>query len=181
MTAPERTPTRVAIVSPDPAERQALGEVLREADDVDVLAWADSPGSLIDLGSRVDVCLCSAEPAPGDAARLRELGCAVVVDRGDPVAAVRTARIGTAPDGRGRPALSSRQRDVLAAYVSSSDLLPTVARRLGMDPETMKTHLRRIRAKYAHAGRPAPTRRDLYVRAVEDEVLPPPSGRPRGQ
>jgi hypothetical protein len=45
----------------------------------------------------------------------------------------------------------------------------------GIDPETLKTHLRRIRAKYREVGRPAPTRRDLYVRAIEDGLLPPPS------
>jgi RNA polymerase sigma-70 factor (ECF subfamily) len=72
------------------------------------------------------------------------------------------------------PALSPRQREVLVAYVGGSDLLPVVARALGMDRETLKTHLRRIRAKYADAGRPAPTRRDLYVRAVEDGLVPPP-------
>jgi hypothetical protein len=44
-----------------------------------------------------------------------------------------------------------------------------------MDEETLKTHLRRLRAKYRSAGRPAPTRRDLYVRAIEDGLLPPPS------
>jgi DNA-binding CsgD family transcriptional regulator len=44
-----------------------------------------------------------------------------------------------------------------------------------MDLETLKTHLRRIRVKYRAVGRPAPTRRDLYVRAVEDGLLPPPS------
>jgi hypothetical protein len=49
------------------------------------------------------------------------------------------------------------------------------ARSLGMDQETFKTHLRRIRVKYRAVGRPAPTRRDLYVRAVEDGPLPPPS------
>jgi DNA-binding CsgD family transcriptional regulator len=64
---------------------------------------------------------------------------------------------------------------VLIAYVSSGDLLPTIARRLGMDPETVKTHLRRVRAKYAEVGRPAPTRRDLYARAMEDGLLAPPS------
>jgi len=73
------------------------------------------------------------------------------------------------------PALSRRQRDVLVAYASGNQLLPVVARRLGMDVETLKTHLRRVRAKYRSAGRPAPTRRDLYVRAVEDGLLPPPS------
>jgi hypothetical protein len=40
-----------------------------------------------------------------------------------------------------------------------------------MAPETVKTHLRRIRCKYEEAGRSAPTRRDLYVRAVEDGLL----------
>lgn len=79
-----------------------------------------------------------------------------------------------APEKR-RPTLSPRQRDVLVAYASGNELLPVVARRLGMDEETLKTHLRRLRAKYRSAGRPAPTRRDLYVRAVEDGLVPPPS------
>jgi DNA-binding CsgD family transcriptional regulator len=73
------------------------------------------------------------------------------------------------------PALSPRQRDVLAAYASGNEVLPVVARRLGMDEETLKTHLRRLRVKYRAVGRPAPTRRDLYVRAVEDGLVPPPS------
>lgn len=70
--------------------------------------------------------------------------------------------------------LSPRQVEVLIAYGAGNDLLDVVARRLGMFPETLKTHLRRIRQKYREAGRPAPTRRDLYVRAVEDGLLPPP-------
>ncbi|NYJ05826.1 response regulator transcription factor [Petropleomorpha daqingensis] len=74
-----------------------------------------------------------------------------------------------------RPKLSARQRDVLIAYAAGNQLMPAVARSLGMDQETLKTHLRRIRVKYREVGRPAPTRRDLYVRAVEDGLLPPPS------
>ena len=62
-----------------------------------------------------------------------------------------------------------------AAYAPHNDLLPVVARRLGMDQETLKTHLRRSRAKYREVGRPAPTRCDLYVRALEDGLVPPPS------
>ena len=46
-----------------------------------------------------------------------------------------------------------------------------------INPETLKTHLRRIRLKYEQVGRPAPTRRDLYVRAIEDGLLPPPTAR----
>jgi DNA-binding CsgD family transcriptional regulator len=74
-----------------------------------------------------------------------------------------------------RPKLSPRQRDVLVAYAAGNGLMSAVARSLGINPETLKTHLRRVRAKYRAVGRPAPTRRDLYVRAVEDGLLPPPS------
>lgn len=79
------------------------------------------------------------------------------------------------PTGLTRPRLTDRQREVLVAYAAGSELLGVVARRLGMNPETLKTHVRRIRAKYQQAGRPAPTRRDLYVRAVQDGLVPPPS------
>ena len=74
-----------------------------------------------------------------------------------------------------RPRLSRRQQEVLVAYAAGNALMPAVARSLGIDQETLKTHLRRIRGKYRAVGRPAPTRRDLYVRAVEDGLLPPPS------
>jgi hypothetical protein len=74
-----------------------------------------------------------------------------------------------------RPKLSQRQQDVLVAYAAGNELMSVVARRLGLQQETLKTHLRRIRAKYQELGRPAPTRRDLYVRAVEEGLLPPPS------
>ncbi len=174
MTTTQRI--RVAIVAPDPDERDVLAKALRASPELDVRAWADSLEPLLVLGTRADVCVYAHEPTAAEAATLRELGWAVVVDSSDPVAAVHRARTATPPPAVRRPTLSARQHDVLLAYVSSSDLLPTVARRLRMDPETTKTHLRRIRAKYAQAGRPAPTRRDLYVRAVEDGLLPPPSG-----
>lgn len=180
MTSQERRSTgvRVAVVAADAAVREALRSALATAADLDVVAWSDSPEALVALGTRADVCLCATAPPDEHVARLRERGVAVVVvEDGDPLAAVRAAGVAGPQQGVRRPKLSGRQRDVLAAYASGNDLLPTVARRLGMDPETVKTHLRRIRIKYADAGRPAPTRRDLYVRAVEDGLLPPPSGR----
>ena len=165
----------VVVLAGDPDQRAALGQALRAAPDIDVLAWADSAEPLAVLGTRADVALCGSPPSAEDSARLHALGCSVAVDDGDPVAAVRTA-CAAGPGGVVRPRLSTRQREVLVAYVSSNDLLPTVARQLGMDPETMNTHLRRIRAKYGVTGRPAPTRWDLYRRAVEDGLLKPPSG-----
>jgi DNA-binding CsgD family transcriptional regulator len=174
-----RARVRVAVVAADKEQREAWCAALAAAADVEVVAWADAPDSLLVLGTRADVCLCAAPPPADDAARLGDRGCRMVVASGDPLPAVQQA----VRDGRGtaavrKPSLAPRQREVLVAYVSSSDLLPTVARSLGMDPETLKTHLRRVRAKYTEVGRPAPTRHDLYVRAVEDGLLAPPSGRP---
>jgi DNA-binding CsgD family transcriptional regulator len=179
MTTPDSRPTRIriAIVASDSSARQALGNVFRDVAGLDVFAWSDSVESLIELGTRADVCVCATAPPAEQLARLRDNGVAVVVVDGDPVAAVRAAVSAGPGPGVQRPKLSDRQRDVLIAYASTNDLLPTVARRLGMDPETVKTHLRRIRAKYGDVERPAPTRRDLYVRAVEDGLLPPPTGR----
>jgi len=39
--------------------------------------------------------------------------------------------------------------------------------------ETAKQYVGRVREKYARAGRAAPTKLDLYYRAVEDGHLPP--------
>ena len=168
---------RVAVAVHDASSRQALVTALRSSPLLDVVAWADSPAPLLVLGTRADVCLCDESPPGEDAARLARQGCVVAVQDGDPVTTVlnAVARRSVAPGNFRRPSLSARQREVLIAYVSSGDLLPTIARRLGMDPETVKTHLRRVRAKYAEVGRPAPTRRDLYARAMEDELLAPPS------
>lgn len=49
-----------------------------------------------------------------------------------------------------------------------------MARQLGVSRETVLDHVRHIRVKYSDAQRPAPTKVDLYRRAVEDGVLPPP-------
>ncbi|MGY1601451.1 hypothetical protein [Geodermatophilus sp. SYSU D00815] len=170
-------PSRVAVVADDAADRRCLTASLRRVPGAEVVAWAEDAEVLLVLGSRVDACVFAAAPAEAWAARLRQRGISLVVlPRGaDPVEVLRSEL----QVGRGgllrRPRLAPRQREVLVAYVSGSDLLPTVARELGMDRETLKTHLRRIRAKYAEVGRPAPTRRDLYVRAVEDGLVPPPA------
>jgi DNA-binding CsgD family transcriptional regulator len=169
---------RIAVVAADSAARDALRAAVSRVPGAEVVAWSERIGHLFVLGTRLDVVVCASAPERVDAGRLRQRGTAVVVAGGgtDPAEALRTelARGPAGPAVR-RPRLAPRQREVLVAYVAGSDLLPTVARELGMDPETLKTHLRRIRLKYAEVGRPAPTRRDLYVRAVEDGLVPPPA------
>jgi len=51
-----------------------------------------------------------------------------------------------------------------------------VAYSLGIATPTVDDYITRIRAKYERVGRPAHTKIDLYRRAVEDGILPPPIG-----
>lgn len=145
-------PLPVMVVGRDADSRGRLVRALAGTPGVRVVGWAEEAASLPALGS------CSP--------------LLVVLREGrDTAAPPSSGRVASCAPSAG---LSPRQRDVLAAYATGNELLAVVARRLAMGPETMKTHLRRIRSKYEAAGRPAPTRRDLYVRAVEDGILPPP-------
>lgn len=69
--------------------------------------------------------------------------------------------------------LSPKEQEVLAHY-ASGDKSVAVANRAGLSSSTVAEYVRRIRHKYAMAGRPAHTKVDLYKRAVEDGILPPP-------
>lgn len=69
--------------------------------------------------------------------------------------------------------LSPKEQEVLALYASGEKSV-TVASRAGLSAGTVSEYIRRIRSKYAMAGRPAPSKVDLYKRAVEDRLLPRP-------
>ncbi|WP_433208441.1 response regulator [Nocardia sp. CA-107356] len=75
--------------------------------------------------------------------------------------------------------LSPRQEEVLTLY-ASGEKASRVARLTGLSEQTVNDYLGRIRQKYADAGRPAPTKTDLYKRAVEDGWLPVPERHQRG-
>ena len=70
----------------------------------------------------------------------------------------------------GRIRLSNRENEVLVAWFQTESK-ELVAKRLHITPATVRTHLQRARAKYAAAGRPAPTKSALLARAVEDGIL----------
>jgi len=69
--------------------------------------------------------------------------------------------------------LSPKEQQVLALYASGEKSV-TVAHRTGLSTNTVSEYVRRIRTKYAIAGRPAHTKIDLYKRAVQDGILPSP-------
>ncbi|GAA1479912.1 response regulator transcription factor [Gordonia sinesedis] len=67
--------------------------------------------------------------------------------------------------------LSPQLQRVLALY-ASGETAASVSDALGVTPETVSVYLKRIRQRYADAGRPTRTKVDLYKRAIEDGWLP---------
>jgi two-component system, NarL family, nitrate/nitrite response regulator NarL len=77
-------------------------------------------------------------------------------------------------DAASRPTLSNQEMRALQLYATGLPM-KSVARKMAISEETVKQYLGRVRAKYALSGRAAPTKLELYYRAVEDGHLPPPS------
>lgn len=73
------------------------------------------------------------------------------------------------PDAR----LSAQEESVLAMFATGLKT-QSVASALGIAVGTVEDYVRRIRSKYARVGRAAPTKIDLYKRAIEDGFLPIP-------
>jgi two-component system, NarL family, nitrate/nitrite response regulator NarL len=85
----------------------------------------------------------------------------------------RLATIFATDDAADRPALSQQETRALQLYATGMPL-KSVARKMTISEATVKQYLARVRQKYALAGRAAPTKLELYHRAVEDGHLPPP-------
>lgn len=69
--------------------------------------------------------------------------------------------------------LSPQESRVLQLFADGQKS-QAVADALHITVGTLEDYVRRIRSKYERAGRPAPTKIDLYKRAVEDGLLPGP-------
>jgi two-component system, NarL family, nitrate/nitrite response regulator NarL len=85
----------------------------------------------------------------------------------------RLAYIFATDDAADGPTLSHQERRALQLYATGLPM-KSVARKMTISEETVKQYLGRVREKYALAGRAAPTKLELYYRAVEDGHLPPP-------
>ena len=70
----------------------------------------------------------------------------------------------------GRANLAPREKEVLIAWfrTESKDV---VARQLQIAPTTVRTHLQRVRAKYAAVGRTATKKAALVARAIQDGIV----------
>jgi two-component system, NarL family, nitrate/nitrite response regulator NarL len=83
----------------------------------------------------------------------------------------RLAYIFATDDAPDRPILSPQETRALRLYATGMPM-KSVARRMSLSEETVKQYVGRVREKYARAGRAAPTKLELYYRAVEDGHLP---------
>ena len=70
----------------------------------------------------------------------------------------------------GRPSLAAREKEVLVAWFQTESK-ELVGNRLFISPATVRTHLQRIRLKYAAVGRPATTKAALVARAIQDGLI----------
>jgi DNA-binding NarL/FixJ family response regulator len=68
----------------------------------------------------------------------------------------------------------SGQEQLVLEHLANGLKAIAIGYELGIATATVDDYIRRIRAKYQRLGRPAHTRIDLYKRAVEDGILPPP-------
>jgi two-component system nitrate/nitrite response regulator NarL len=84
----------------------------------------------------------------------------------------RLAYILATDDAADRPALSPQETRALQLYATGMPI-KSVAKKMTISDDTAKQYLGRVREKYARAGRAAPTKLELYYRAVEDGHLPP--------
>lgn len=85
-----------------------------------------------------------------------------------PPQAWRPLPVGAAP--LAKPRLSDGEKTALTLYADGRTT-GQVAREMGVQYETAKTYLRRVREKYGKVGRPTSSRADLIRRAAEDGYL----------
>lgn len=69
-----------------------------------------------------------------------------------------------------RPQLSAREKEVLIAWLRTDSKI-AVGQQLYITAATVRTHIQRIREKYDSAGRPAPSKAALTVRAIQDRII----------
>lgn len=93
--------------------------------------------------------------------------------RGEPVASTEWAAAIDGDPLLADAGLSARESEVLSMYAAGAKT-QLVASRTGLSESTVLDYIRRVRSKYARAGRPANTKVELYQRAIEDGLLPAP-------
>jgi DNA-binding NarL/FixJ family response regulator len=178
------TATTVAALLEGPG--RAAHVVLLDLDLADGTTVERNVAAILEAGPAVLVLSVSANPAAVRAAM--RAGALGYVLKNEPTPQIRAAIEAVAAgeawisphlayilatdDAADRPLLSPQETRVLQLYATGMPM-KSVARKMVIGEETAKQYLSRVREKYARAGRAAPTKLELYYRAVEDGHLPP--------
>lgn len=145
---------------------------------------AENVHALLDMG--LPILIHSVADRPAAVREALAAGASGVISKAartdDVIAAIRTIASGEALENLewagavegdhafADAALSPREREVLRLYAAGLPL-KVVADRLGIAYSTAKENITRIRLKYVDVGRPAPTKVDLLLRAMEDGLV----------
>ncbi|WP_341729667.1 response regulator transcription factor [Brooklawnia sp.] len=153
-----------------------LGDGSRPADNVRVLASKGIPVLVYTSGDQPQLIREAGRAGAMGMVRKTErpkkiLEAIASVLRGEVAATTDWAVAIDADDEFVSAALTDREMQVLALY-ASGETAERVAQQLFISRETVLDHIRRIRTKYAAIDRPAPSKLDLYRRAVEDGIIP---------
>jgi DNA-binding NarL/FixJ family response regulator len=191
---------RLGLIDDHPAVMLGAASVLDAQPDMTVAATAATVSELLAGAPELhlvllDLALADGSTVADNVTRLREAGIPVLAYTGaeQPALLRAAARAGAADAVRSvldggvaasadwaaalehdenftSARLSPREREVLALY-AAGETADRVASALFISRETVSDHIRRIRQKYAGVDRAAPTKVDLYRRAVEDGLV----------
>ena len=191
-----RTADRIRRAAPDLDVALTAGTWLElvhsAAFPTDVVLLDVQPGEPVSIAARIRTCraagtrvvVLSAADDRSVEEQARSAGATAVLPKATPtddlIAAVRRSGAGDDADGPRtwrpaaealqRPRLSGGEEIALRLYAGGASV-KEVAAELGVQYETAKTYLRRIREKYARVDRPAGRRVELIARATEDGYL----------
>lgn len=153
-----------------------LGDDTSMEDNVAALVEADSQVVIVSENPTPTVVRQAARAGalgdvPKSAAAAEMIEAIRDVQRGEAYMSQALALALLAEDAHARPKLSRQELQTLQLYAGGIPL-KSVARRLAISQGAVKSYVDRIRQKYQKVGRAAPTKIDLYQRAVEDGYLP---------
>ncbi len=153
-----------------------LGDGSQPADNIRTLTSRDIPALVYTSGDQPHLIREAGRAGAMGMVRKTEqpqkiLAAIVAILRGEVAATIDWASAIDADNEFVSASLTDREMEVLALY-ASGETAERVARHLFISRETVLDHIRRIRAKYTAIDRAAPSKLDLYRRAVEDRIIP---------
>jgi DNA-binding NarL/FixJ family response regulator len=176
--AAERSPADVVVLDLTLGDGTTVAENVRrlvgDGSSVLIHSVADRPAAVREaLSSGAAGIVSKASPI------YEVIGAVLTVARGELLNNVEWASAVEGDREFANAQLSAREREVLRLYAAGLPL-KVVADRLGVAYSTAKENITRVRVKYVEVGRPAPTKIDLRLRAMEDGIIGPSDGEGHG-